>query len=201
MSATPDGFDLGLTPAERPEDAPRPFGTWPQPARWAVGIGSGCAGLVLFGSLAAYGGMLLLARTQPPAGLRAEAVVPSRTPPSKPFTLTLTVRNAGREPFTIDAVRVSPSTAERFSFGDPKPAPTTPQLGFGGKTWAYNQQMAPGAAWTLKIPVTPTVTGKQKGELQLQTGIATTTVPFETQIGDADSPQRGTKPKAVAPEK
>lgn len=133
-------------------------------------------GLLVWAVMTAYFGMRL------PAGLRVGLDLPSYTTRGKPFTIGVTVRNQGKEPFRVTAVGIDRELTKRLRLKSPEPAPAAGALRFGGTTWPYDQEVRPGGQWDFRIQAVSEKPGSLEGSVQVQVGALPRYVPFNVEV-------------------
>jgi hypothetical protein len=182
------GFDLEgfQTP---PEPLRQP---WPPAAKAAVGVGTGCAVLVLLIAAVFWASIGLIFGARVPTGLQASAQVPPKATVGTATTLTLTVKNAGTTPVMVTSISAPPDVLSRLTLSSPKPPPRSPSPPvFGTQMWTYEQQVAPGETWTVKFNAIPQRAGPLEGRLRLQIGLATEGVPFKLRVAEKPRARAG----------
>ena len=183
-----DDFDLtGIGAPPRP--------AWPEPARLAVGCGSGCALLVLleFGVIWLF--VTFMLNAHPPEGLEATATAPRHSVVGKAFPLKLTIRNEGESAFTVRSISAQQELLRKFNLDQPAPAPLAGKTSlFGRDTWAFNRKVEPKETWTVTFQATPREEGKLTGNLDLQVNSVLSSVSFTTTARAAAANRKEDRP-------
>lgn len=163
--------------------------SWPPAAKWAVGCGSGCALLVLFEAIAAWGLLAFIFNLRPPEGMVARVTAPPQVRVGKPFPLTLTVRNEGDSPFTLGSVTARPGLLEKLSLDDPQPTPRATTSALGSRVWSYQDVVHPRATFTVRFTAEAKAPGELRSALELQSNWFPKSVPFTIKVEDS-KPER-----------
>lgn len=183
-----DDFDLsGMGESSRQSNQ------WPEPARMALGCGSGCALLVLLEFAAIWLFVTFMMNARPPEGLVAKVAAPLKSTVGKSFPLKVTVRNQGSRAFTVRSISARTETLRRFKLDTAKPAPMAGKTSlFGTDTWAYNHTIRPNETWTVTFQATPQQAGELRGSVDIQVNSAMSSAPFTTTAAEesASKPTR-----------
>jgi hypothetical protein len=178
----PGDFEL---PAARPVEPE--FGrlsTWPPAAKVAGGCSLGCLAAVLLQALVIWFFTWLAFGMRPPAGMVARVQAPPTVPSGKPFPLVLSIRNDGKEAFTITNVTAGKALLRQFSLKNPQPAPANHVSALGSTVWEFRKTVEPGATWTVRFEATPSRPGRVRGSLEVQAGFTPVGVPFTVHVQD-----------------
>jgi len=190
---TPGLGDFDLSGLQNPLPA---RAGWPPAAKWAVGCGSGCAGLVLLEMVAFWVFIAFYMHLRPPEGMAVRAQAPPRAVVGQKFPLTLVVENRGDRPFTVNSVTARKRLLSRLDLANPQadPRPTAgagspfgsgESHAFGSAIWQYSQSLKPGEKWTLRFDATPRQPGALKGALEVQANLAPKAARFSVEVQPA----------------
>ena len=194
-----DDFELpdeGL-PSWATSPTPRGAQPWPPAAKVAVGIGSGCAVIVLLEFVAIWVGVEAMFGARAPEGFAVQATAPKRAAVGTKVPLTLTVRNQGEQAFTVRSLAARGSTLGSYRIENAQPASQiAPVSLFGSTVWTYEQSVAPGKSWTVRFDATPLKAGTARGVLEVQVGKGARSAAFtiDAQQGAAPAPKPLAKP-------